>query len=80
MNNFLRVPAGSFAVQEDDEVAAQKRREIAERLRRGQVVPVTNTGLIISPNDPQATDEMLVVPPWQARRVVLLVRTEPDAA
>lgn len=36
---FITVPAGRFAAEED--AAAAKRREIAERLKRGESVNVT---------------------------------------
>jgi len=48
----LYVPIGQFAVDED--AAAAKRREIAERLKRGESVNVTPSGQIVEPNDPQA--------------------------
>jgi len=63
MNNALFVPAGRFAVSADDEAAARKRREIAERLRKGEDVVITPKGEALTPNDPQATDDTLVVPP-----------------
>ena len=49
---YISVPAGHFAVDED--AAAAKRREIAERLKRGESVNVTPSGQIVEPNDPQA--------------------------
>lgn len=48
----LFVPAGKFAV--DADAAAAKRREIAERLKRGESVNVTVSGQVVEPNDPQA--------------------------
>ena len=42
---YISVPVGRFAAEED--AAAAKRREIAERLKRGESVNV-------EPNDPQA--------------------------
>ncbi|MCL2211181.1 MAG: hypothetical protein FWB95_04600 [Treponema sp.] len=62
MIGILRVPAGMFAA--DDEAAARKRREIAERLKKGQEVSVTNTGEVVTPNDPKADgDSSLAIPP-----------------
>lgn len=46
------VPVGRCAAEED--AAAAKRREIAERLKRGESVNVTPSGQIVEPNDPQA--------------------------
>ncbi|MCL2193341.1 MAG: hypothetical protein FWB78_08095 [Treponema sp.] len=63
MTNFLNVPAGRFAVSTDDDAARRKREEIARKLRAGEDVNVTNTGEIVTPSDPQATNETLVVPP-----------------
>lgn len=48
----ISVPAGCFAVEED--AAAAKRREIAERLKRGESVNITPSGQIVEPTDPQA--------------------------
>lgn len=62
MKNILSIPAGRFA--SDDEAAAKKRREIAERLKRGQEVSVTNTGEVVTPNDPKAnSDSSIAIPP-----------------
>lgn len=49
---YMTVPVGCFATEED--AAAAKRREIAERLKRGESVNVTPSGQIVEPNDPQA--------------------------
>ena len=49
---YISVPVGRFAAEED--AAAAKRREIAERLKRGESVNVTPSGQIVEPNDPQA--------------------------
>lgn len=43
------VPKGLFAVEED--AAAIKRREIAERLKNGEAVKVTPSGEIIKSDD-----------------------------
>lgn len=51
MKNII-VPIGHFATEED--AAAAKRREIAERLKRGESVNVTPSGQIVEPNDPEA--------------------------
>lgn len=48
----ITVPIGRFATEED--AAAVKRREIAERLKKGESVNVTPSGQIVEPNDPQA--------------------------
>ncbi len=52
MNMYLYVPGGRFAVEED--AAAAKRREIAERLKRGEDVNVTPSGQVVTPTDPEA--------------------------
>ena len=49
---YYFIPEGHFATEED--AAAAKRREIAERLKRGESVNVTPTGQIVEPDDPQA--------------------------
>lgn len=49
---YISVPIGRFAAEED--AAAAKRREIAERLKRGESVNVTPSGQIVEPDDPQA--------------------------
>lgn len=49
---LITVPVGCFAVEED--AAAAKRREIAERLKRGESVNVTPSGQIVEPSDPEA--------------------------
>ena len=49
---YISVPVGRFAAEED--AAAAKRREIAERLKRGESVNVAPSGQIVEPNDPQA--------------------------
>ena len=49
---YISVPVGRFAAEED--AAAAKRREIAERLKRGESVNATPSGQIVEPNDPQA--------------------------
>jgi len=36
------------------DAAAAKRREIAERLRKGEDVNVTPSGRVVEPNDPEA--------------------------
>ena len=48
----ITVTIERFATEED--AAAVKRREIAERLKRGESVNVTPSGQIVEPNDPQA--------------------------
>jgi len=60
MNNYLIIPSARFSA---DDAAARKRREIAEKLRRGQDVNITNSGEVVTPDDPKASnDNTLVVP------------------
>lgn len=40
----------------DADAAAAKRKEIAERLRRGEEVRVTNSGQVVEPTDPEAIE------------------------
>lgn len=40
----------------DADAAAAKRKEIAERLRRGEEVRVTNSGQVVEPTDPEAVE------------------------
>jgi len=47
----MYAPIGKFA---NDDAAAAKRRELAERLKRGEDVSVTSTGQVVTPDDPQA--------------------------
>lgn len=56
------VPAVCFASEED--AAAAKRREIMERLRRGETVTVSPQGQIAVPNlnQPQGSTPSLTVP------------------
>ena len=49
MNNMVRVPIGIFR---NDDAAAAKRRELAERLKRGEDVSVTSSGQVVAPDDP----------------------------
>jgi len=60
MNNSLFIPVGNLAG--DDDAAARKRKEIAEKLKRGQDVTITNSGEVVTTNDPKASDSTLVVP------------------
>ena len=48
----LYVPVGRFRTEED--AAAAKRREIAERLKRGESVSVTPSGQLVESEDPEA--------------------------
>lgn len=48
----LFVPSGIFATEGD--AAAAKRKEIADRLKRGEDVNVTASGQVVRPDDPQA--------------------------
>lgn len=51
MRRMINVPTGSFC---SDDAAAQKRKELAERLKRGEAVNVTPSGQVVSPSDPMA--------------------------
>lgn len=51
MKRFMTVPRGKFM---SDDAAAQKRKELAERLKRGEDVSVTSSGQVITPDDPLA--------------------------
>lgn len=51
MSRKILVPGGLMA---SDDAAAAKRREIAERLKRGEDVSVTASGKIVSSDDPQS--------------------------
>ena len=46
-------PQGKFR---SDDAAAAKRRELMERLKRGEDVSVTSTGKVVKPNDVTADD------------------------
>lgn len=51
MKKNLKVPKGVF---ESDDAAAAKRKELAERLKRGEDVSVTSSGQVVAPDDPIA--------------------------
>lgn len=51
MNKRISVPRGTF---KNDDAAAAKRRELAERLKRGEDVSVTSSGQVVAPDDPIA--------------------------
>ncbi|MCM1541024.1 MAG: hypothetical protein NC121_07165 [Blautia sp.] len=51
MGRTMAVPVGIFG---SDDAAAQKRKELAERLKRGEAVSVTPSGQVVAPNDPLA--------------------------
>ena len=51
---MLNVPVGRMAFANDADAAAAKRREIAERLRRGEDVSITASGRVVEPDDPEA--------------------------
>lgn len=51
IKNIIVVPVGVF---NSDDAAAQKRKELAERLKRGEAVNVTPSGQVVSPSDPMA--------------------------
>lgn len=48
---IILIPVGKFC---SDDAAAQKRKELAERLKRGEAVNVTPSGQVVSPSDPMA--------------------------
>lgn len=51
---MMHAPYIRFA--SDADAAAAKRKEIAERLRRGEEVRVTNSGQVVEPTDPEAVE------------------------
>ena len=51
---MIHAPCIRFA--SDADAAAAKRKEIAERLRRGEEVRVTNSGQVVEPTDPEAVE------------------------
>lgn len=51
IKNIIVVPVGIF---NSDDAAAQKRKELAERLKRGEAVNVTPSGQVVTPTDPMA--------------------------
>jgi len=60
MDNCLFVPTAMFAA---DDAAALKRKELAEKIKRGQDVNITKSGEMVTSNDPKAAnDSTLVVP------------------
>lgn len=46
---MIYVPKGFMR---SDDAAAAKRRELAERLKRGEDVSVTSSGQVVAPDDP----------------------------
>jgi len=51
MKKVIAVPCGAFC---SDDAAAQRRKELAERLKRGEAVNVTPSGQVVAPGDPLA--------------------------
>lgn len=51
---MLNAPIATLAA--DADAAAAKRKEIAERLRKGEDVRVTNSGQVVEPTDPEALE------------------------
>lgn len=49
MQKRMVVPLGKLR---SDDAAAAKRRELAERLKRGEDVSVTSSGQVVAPDDP----------------------------
>lgn len=60
MKKKIFIPAGRM---ESDDAAAAKRREIAERLKRGEDVNVTAQGKLVEPGDPIAENEKTLKAP-----------------
>jgi hypothetical protein len=76
MKNCLFIPDGKFA---SDDAAARKRKEIAEKLKRGQDVNITNTGEVVATNDPKAANEnSLVVPAGKLAASFYWYERDPD--
>jgi hypothetical protein len=44
-----------------EDAAAKKRKEVLERLKRGETVKVTHSGKAVEPQDPEATNDTIVV-------------------
>jgi hypothetical protein len=76
MRTYISAPKGYFSV---DDAAAQKRKEIAEKLKRGENVSITNSGEVVTPDDSKAGGVTLTAPPgklatsfyWYERDAVL---------
>lgn len=51
---MIGAPLVRFA--SDADAAAAKRKEIAERLRKGEEVRVTNSGQVVEPTDSEAVE------------------------
>lgn len=51
---MIHVPSACLA--SDLDAAAAKRKEIAERLRKGEEVRVTNSGQVVEPTDSEAIE------------------------
>ncbi len=51
MEKRIFVPFGRMG---SDDAAAAKRKELAERLKRGEDVSVTSSGQVVAPDDPIA--------------------------
>lgn len=51
---MIGAPLVRFA--SDADAAAAKRKEIAERLRKGEEVRVTNSGQVVEPTDPETVE------------------------
>ena len=58
---MLTIPRGRAAVSED--AAARKRREVREKLLRGEVVKVSQSGTIRGQNDPAPNTEPAIEVP-----------------
>ncbi len=50
---MLRVPIAKLSAEDP---AAAKRKEIADKLRNGEEVRITNSGQVVSPFDQEALD------------------------
>ncbi len=73
----LFIPMGKLATQRsDDDAAAARRREIAERLRNGHTVQVGASGQVINPNDRNAPAPTAEIP----KGILATQRSDDDAA
>ncbi len=60
MNKIIIVPIGKL---KSDDAAAARRRELAERLKRGEDVSVTSTGQVVASDDPIAENGKVLKAP-----------------
>ena len=75
-NQLLRIPDGFLR---SDDAAARKRKEIAEKLKKGQEVTITNSGEVVTPNDPKANEgTTLTAPPGKLAASFYWYERDPD--